>query len=275
MKMPQPGEQDQVQPAATNDVRGEFPFTQFGARRNANFAQRAGRFTLVHSAPTVLLSHSCSSVSTRTTMNRIHASAAGVAHAEELERLLEQVVRVEQRRVDRAAVRCHDVGFAEDLHRRDEADDQVEQDVRAEHRHRDVAEPPPRAGAVDAARPRTAAAGSTASPASQMIIPPPAAQRFMRMSDGLLVDSSLQPQRQREAKRLAGERADDALDPVEQRGVVQPAQRVIDQAVVRVEEPDPQQARGDQRHDRGHVIAGAVETDAGGPRGSAAARSRG
>src|SRR5688500_15853623 len=77
-----------------------------------------------------------------------------VAHAEELERVLEQVVGVEQRGVGRAAF-GHDVGFAEDLHRRDETDDQVEQDVGAEHRHRDVAEALERAGAVDLDRKST------------------------------------------------------------------------------------------------------------------------
>src|SRR5687767_10411821 len=55
-----------------------------------------------------------------------------VTHAEELERLLEQVVCVEQRRAGWFAIGRHDVRFGEDLHRSDYSDDQVEQDVWAE-----------------------------------------------------------------------------------------------------------------------------------------------
>ena len=75
----------------------------------------------------------------------------GVAHAEVAERLLVEVERVEQRRVDRpAGAAGDDEGRREGLERLDRLHHRVEEDHRRQQRQRDLAELPPLRGAVDA-----------------------------------------------------------------------------------------------------------------------------
>src|SRR5438309_1365277 len=76
------------------------------------------------------------------------AERGGVAHLQETEGIVEKVVGVKERGIDRTALR-HDEGLGEDLQSRDEADDEIEKNVGSEQRQRDVPELLPGPGSIE------------------------------------------------------------------------------------------------------------------------------
>ena len=115
----------------------------------------------------------------------------------------------------------------------DQPHDQVEEDVRRELRQRDVAELLPGVGAVQAGGLVELLCGMPFSPASQMIMPAAGAPQAHEDQRGLAPVGTLQPQRAPHAHRAA--------------------EHLVEQAALRVEDPDPQDAGGHHRHDRRQV----------------------
>ena len=116
-----------------------------------------------HSAPSTCDVRNEKPVNSATMIKQDPGQRRGIAHAEELERLLVEVEGVEQRRVDRIAGAARDdEGGREALEALDGLDDGVEEHHRGQHRQRDLPEQPATCRRPRGSRPRTCPAGSGA-----------------------------------------------------------------------------------------------------------------
>ena len=97
---------------------------------------------------------------------------AGVAHLEKTERVVKEVVGVEEGGIDRPAL-SHDKCLGEDLQGSDQTHDEVEKNVGSEQRQGDVCESVARHWRHRVRRLRSRSALIPFNPASQTIIPPP------------------------------------------------------------------------------------------------------